>query len=126
MIKFQILNVIRRKSAVIPTTRYKYGEKGEIEPTVSVGAEWEEIEFTVVLDKKPTIQISNVMGSVFLAGHTGKLILNDPDLFGTFKSGDVIDFMPAVIRDTERPPENHQLTTSDTEAHEEASEVKVN
>jgi len=100
-VQLQILNVIKRNSPTLPTTRYIYNDKGESDPKVSIGAEWEEIEFTTVQEDKPTIQISNIIASVFLVGNIGKLIINNPDLFGTYKTGDIINFSPLS-------PENRQ------------------
>lgn len=106
-VQLQVLSVIRRKSPALPTTRYTYNDKGESEPTMTIGAEWEEVEFTTIREEKPTIQISNVIGSIFLPGNVTKLFLNDPDLFGTYKAGDIINFTP-IPRDTQPPPENNQ------------------
>jgi hypothetical protein len=108
MIQFQILSVIKRSSPTLPTTRYTYNDKGETDPKVTIGAEWEEIEFTTLQEDKPVIQISNIVGSVFLVGNTGRIILNNPGLFGTYKAGDIINFSPV-------PPENHQLARRVTE-----------
>ena len=96
-VQLQILNVIKRNSPALPTTRYTYNDKREMDPKITIGAEWEEIEFTTIQEDRPTIQISNIVGSVFLVGNTGKLIINNPDLFGTYKAGDIINFMPTTV-----------------------------
>jgi len=96
-VKLQVLSVVRKTSPGLPTTRYTYNDKGEPEPKMTVGAEWEEIEFAIIQEEKPTIQISNIIGSVFLGGNIGKLFINNPDLFGTYKAGDTISFMPITI-----------------------------
>jgi hypothetical protein len=65
------------------------------------GAEWEEVEFTTVYEEEPTLQVANVQGDVFLPQGPIKLLVNNPALFGTFKVGDVIDFMPKTIAEPE-------------------------
>lgn len=79
---------------MLPTTRYNYNDKGEMDSKLAIGAEWEEVEFGTISEEKPIIQISNIVGSVYLIGGTGKLLINNPDLFGTYKAGDIINFMP--------------------------------
>ena len=86
-VQLQILNVIKRNSPTLPTTRYIYNDKGESDPKVSIGAEWEEIEFTTVQEDKPTIQISNIIASVFLVGNIGKLIITILTFLGPIKQG---------------------------------------
>lgn len=106
MIQLQIINITKRNSGMVSTTRYTYDENGR-KSKQSPGAEWEEIEFALVQEDKPTIQISNVVGSALLVGGVAKLIINDPDLFSKYKVGDIIDFTPSG---------NIQPTPSDTEA----------
>lgn len=107
MIQLQVINVTKRNSGMVSTTRYTY-EKDERKSKQTPGAEWEEIEFSLLQEEKPTIQISNVVGAALLVNNIGKLIINDPDLFGTYKVGDIINFIPSgniqpTPRDTEAP-----------------------
>lgn len=95
MIQLQIINVTKRSSGMVSTTRYTYEETGGRKSKQTPGAEWEEIEFALVQEEKPTIQISNVVGSALLVNNVAKLVVNDPDLFGKYKVGDIIDFIPS-------------------------------
>lgn len=104
MIRFVITSIARRSSSEVGTIRYSYTEKdGEEtqEPTRTAGAEWEEVEFSVEREEKPTIQIANVVGNALLTGNP-KLIVNNPELFGTYKVGDVIEFMPIRITELQK------------------------
>ena len=107
-VQLQIINVTKRSSGMVSTTRYTYEENEGRKSKQSPGAEWEEIEFALVQEEKPTIQISNVVGSALLVNNVAKLIINDPDLFGKYKVGDIIDFTPSgniqpTPRDMETP-----------------------
>jgi len=99
VIRLQIVTVTKKASAEISTYHYTYKEKkeGEVreerESSRSDGAEWEEIGFAVESEEQPTVQIANIIGSTFLVGPC-KLIINNPDLFGIYKVGDIIEFMP--------------------------------
>jgi len=101
-IRFHVVTVTKKSSAEVSTIHYTYGEKEERKNSRTEGAEWEEIEFTVETEEKPVIQIANVVGNALLVGQP-KLIVNNPDLFGIYKIGDIIEFMP--IRVKEEKPE---------------------
>lgn len=95
MIQLKIVSVARRASSQVGTNRYTYPEGS---PRVSQrfhGAEWEEVEFQLVEEEKPPIGVANIDGSAYLVGNAARLLLNDPALFGSFKIGDVINFVPA-------------------------------
>ena len=92
MIQFKVTSVERKSSNEVWTTRYTY-ENDERKGTRTAGAEWETITFEAIVEDQPLIAISNVTGSVFLTNNP-KLIINDPALFGTYKIGDIIEFMP--------------------------------
>lgn len=94
MIQLKITGVARRASSQVGTSRYTYPEGS---PRVSQrfhGAEWEEVEFQLVEEEKPPIGVANIDGSAYLVGNVGKILLNLPELFGSFKIGDVINFVP--------------------------------
>jgi hypothetical protein len=101
-IQFRITAIARRSSSEVRTTRYNYEGKKENEagePTYFDGAEWEEIEFTTVVDDRPTIKVANIEGNTFIPNSPAKLVINNPDLFGIYKIGDVIDFMPVRVKE---------------------------
>jgi hypothetical protein len=100
---FRVTAVARRTSSEVNTIYYTYESKKESEniegeliavPKRKDGAEWEEVEFSTIREEKPTVQVANIAGNVFLPSSPVKLIINNPDLFGTYKVGDIIDFMP--------------------------------
>lgn len=95
MIRLHITSVMRKSSAEVNTVHYTYKDDTRI-PTKTSGAEWEEIEFATEYEEKPSVQVANVAGSVVLIGQA-KLIINDPKLFGTYKVGDIIEFVPTRI-----------------------------
>lgn len=92
MIQFRVITVNRKTSSEVDTIRYTYKNDQRTHQRV-IGSEWEEVEFAVVENEQPVIQIANITGDALLVGQ-GKLIINNPDLFGTYKSGDLIDFVP--------------------------------
>jgi len=94
-IQFRVTAVNKKSSSEVDTIRYTY-ENDERKGTRTAGAEWEEIEFTIQLEDQPAIGIANITGSAYLAGNP-KLIINDKELFGTYKVGDIIEFMPIVL-----------------------------
>lgn len=104
VIRFRVAGVARRSSSEVNTVRITYDEKGEGKPTRKAGAEWEEVEFTTVDEDKPVIQVANIQGNVYLPGAPIKLIINNPDLFGIYKIGDVIDFMPVDVANEKTNP----------------------
>ncbi|VVB55262.1 Uncharacterised protein [uncultured archaeon] len=88
--------------------RYTYPEGGERKSVTVQNSEWEEVEFRTELEEKPVIQIGNVAADCILIGEPIKLIINNPDLFGTYKTGDIIDFTPLPRTTTVIPrTENH-------------------
>jgi hypothetical protein len=94
-IRFVVISVARRISSAFRTIRYKYeGENCKGEHIAE--AEWEEVEFTTEYEEKPVIQVANVSGNASLGG-TCKLVINNPDLFGTYKVGDIIEFTPTRL-----------------------------
>jgi hypothetical protein len=92
MIRFTVTGVARRTSSAFRTVRYRY-EGEECKSETINGAEWEEVEFATEYEEKCSIQVANVSGNAVLLG-SPKLVINNPDLFGTYKVGDVIEFMP--------------------------------
>lgn len=99
MIKLKVVSVTRKSSSEISTCRWK-DDGGERRATRTAGAEWEEVEFTTEFEENPNIQIANVAGDYVML-NPAKLILNEPSLFGTYKSGDIIEFMPKKPVDPE-------------------------
>jgi hypothetical protein len=108
MIQFRIISVSKRESSEMYTTHYTYKEDGETVRTKTAGAVWEEIEFAIVYEEKPTIQLANVAGDGYLVGSTARLLINNPELFGKYKVGDIIDFIPKEIDDTPVTVRNSQ------------------
>jgi hypothetical protein len=97
LIQLRIVSIRQVQSSEVNTVRYIHkGEETTTEKTY--GGIWEEIEFAIVPEDKPVIQIANVTGDGFLVGSPIKLIINNPDLFGSFKVGDVIDFVPTRVQ----------------------------
>ena len=110
MIRFRITSVNRKTSSEVDTIRFTYKNDQRTHQRVS-GAEWEEVEFTVVENEQPAIQIANITGDALLVGQ-GKLLINDPGLFGTYKSGDIIDFIPNGEKWTRpEPPKGAEVIT---------------
>jgi hypothetical protein len=93
MIQFRIVSVALRQSSEVNTVRYTY-TGDETQTSKSIGAVWEEVEFAIVEQDKPSIQVANVSGDGYLVSSPAKVLINNPDLFGKFKVGDVIDFIP--------------------------------
>ncbi len=96
MIRFRVTSVTRRSSSEVDTVHYTY-ENDNRKGTRVKGAEWEEVEFTAEIEEQPTIQIANVAGKCILIGNP-KLLINDPDLFGTYKINDIVEFMPTPVK----------------------------
>lgn len=90
MIRLQVVTVSRHSSSEVTTTHISYPPNEQIKTERKSGAEWEEIIFRVVEEEKPTIQIANIVGDAFIAGGAFKLIVNNPNLFGSFKADDTI------------------------------------
>jgi hypothetical protein len=112
MIRFIVTAVNRNKSSQVNTTRFTYPEgKDRVQQRIP-GAEWEEVEFMIQEEEKPKIAVANVMGSAFLVGQPCKLVLNDPELFGTYKIGDIVPFAPLLTA----PSGDHQPSPSRTES----------
>jgi hypothetical protein len=124
MIQLKITGVARRASAQVGTRRYTYPED-HTQPRVAKqfnGAEWEEIEFQLVEEVEPPIGVANIDGSAYLVGNIGRILLNLPELFGTFKIGDVINFTPTgeevpAVREpvTEPAPPPHNVIETTAE-----------
>jgi hypothetical protein len=105
MIQLKITGVARRASSQVGTNRYSYPE-GKTRVTERFqGAEWEELEFQLVEETNPPIGVANIDGSGFLVGNVAKILLNAPELFGSFKVGDIINFIqaPQEIQTTGEP-----------------------
>jgi hypothetical protein len=100
MIQFRIVKVSRHKSSELRTYHFTYKD-GDRQDKKTEGAEWEEVEFTINADEKPRIGVGNIEGDGYLVGSPNKLILNHPDLFGTYKVGDLISFIPAIVVSSE-------------------------
>lgn len=113
MIQLKITGVARRASSQVGTKRYTYPPDKQRVSQQFHGAEWEEVEFQLVEEEHPPIGVANIDGSAFLVGNVAKILLNNPELFDTFKIGDVINFVPAqpVIETTGEA----QATTTPTE-----------
>lgn len=92
MIQFRIVAIARRTSSEVDTIHYTY-ENEEKKSERKHGAEWEEVEFAIAQEEKPIIQIANVQGDAFLPSAPIKLIINNPELFGMYKVGDIIEFI---------------------------------
>jgi len=95
MILFRVISVTKKSSAEVWTTRFTY-DNDERKGTRTTGAEWEVIEFEVLAEDQPTIGVANITGNAFLTD-SPKLIVNNPDLFGIYKVGDIIEFMPRKV-----------------------------
>ncbi|HEX6826583.1 MAG TPA: hypothetical protein VF077_09745 [Nitrospiraceae bacterium] len=94
MIRFKITSVARRASMQANTKRYTYHQDKPREVAQYHGAEWEEVEFQLVEELEPPIGIANFDASALLLGTIGRLLVNLPELFGQFKVGDIINFVP--------------------------------
>jgi hypothetical protein len=105
-IQFRIISVSKRESSEVNTVRYTYKEGEETQSAKTLGGVWEEIEFAIVYEEKPLIQIANVAGDGYLVGSPAKLLINNPDLFGKYKVGDIIDFIPKTIEEKIVPQSN--------------------
>lgn len=97
MIQLKITGVSRRSSSEVNTVRFTYPEGKERTHERFNGAVWEEVEFQLVEEDKPLYRVANIEGSGYLVGNVARILINDPALFGTFKVGDIIDFIPKVI-----------------------------
>ena len=94
MITFRVLSGTRRSASSVNTLHFRYiGDDRQVSRVA--GAEWEEVEFATEDEEKPVIQVANVVGNAFLMGQP-RLILNNPELFGTFAVGDRIPFAPLL------------------------------
>jgi hypothetical protein len=94
-IQFRVTATARRTSSEVNTIRYIWKDgMGEAESKQIKGVEWEEIEFTTIEEEQPVIQVANVKGNAYLPNSPIKLVINNPELFGIYKVGDIIDFMP--------------------------------
>lgn len=102
MIQFRVTAVSRRASSEVNTLHYTYDEKGTQQTRRVPGAEWEEVEFDVPQELKPAICVANISGDGFLLQAPVKLIVNNPQLFGMYKIGDLIPFIPARLADAEK------------------------
>jgi hypothetical protein len=91
MIMFKITQVSRHKSSETRTKHFEYDKDGTRKERAVQGAEWEEVEFIVNVEDNPVIGISNVEGDGYLRDSV-KMFINNPELFGTFKVGDLIPF----------------------------------
>jgi hypothetical protein len=96
MIQLKITGVARRSSSEVGTRKFTYPEGKPRVAEQFHGAMWEEVEFQLVQEDNPTISVANVEGSAYLVGNSARLLLNDPALFGAFKIGDTIDFIPTI------------------------------
>lgn len=107
MIQLKITGVARRASSQVGTNRYTYPKDSPRVAQRYHGAEWEEVEFQLIEEEQPPIGVANIDGSAYLVGNAGRILLNEPSLFGSFKIGDVINFVPAqpVIETTVSEPE---------------------
>jgi len=112
MIQLKITGVARRASSQVGTKRYTYPPDKQRVSQQFNGAEWEEVEFQLVEEDQPPIGVANIDGSAYLVGNVARILLNNPELFGSFKIGDVINFVPAqpVIETTGEAPPVHTPT----------------
>jgi hypothetical protein len=95
MIYLVITGISHHQSSQISTTIISYSEeKDPIER--KQGAEWEEVEFTIKEEEKPTIIIGNISGDAYPVHPLCKIIINNPRYFGLFRVGDIIPFVPIV------------------------------
>jgi hypothetical protein len=102
MIQFRITAVARRASSEVNTINYSYAADGSQTHTRTPGAEWEEVEFMTTEELKPVIQVANVSGDGFLLQAPVKLIVNNPLLFGMYKVGDIVNFIPTRLAEAEK------------------------
>lgn len=105
MIQFRVTSVDRRASSEVVTMHYTYDETGSQKAARQQGGEWEEVVFDLVADTMPPIGIDNVTGSVYLP-RPPKLFVNNPKLFGLYKVGDIINFLPTRILEAEKTEVN--------------------
>ena len=96
MIQLKVTGVSRRSSSEVSTRKFTYPEDKPRIVEQFNGAIWEEIEFQLLPEEKPVISVANIEGSGYLVGNVAKILINDPALFGTFKTGDVINFIPNI------------------------------
>jgi len=106
MIQLHVISVTRKSSSEVRTAHYTY-ENDNRKVKWTDGAEWEEVEFREEFFDQPTIQVANITGDYMLIGGAVKLIINNPDLFGTYKVGDIINLMPNRVEvvTVDKPPD---------------------
>jgi hypothetical protein len=94
VISFIVTAINRRSSSQINTIHYLYDSEGKQESRIEHGAEWVEVEFEIVQENNPSIQIANVAGDAIIVG-SSKVIINNSKLFDAYKIGDIIEFSPS-------------------------------
>jgi len=94
MIKLRVTSVTRKTSVICRTINYTYEGKN-CTPTNHMGGEWETIELMSVEEDKPAIQVACVIGSAVLT-EPARITINDPALFGVFKSGDIVELKHVI------------------------------
>lgn len=124
MIQLKITGVSRRASSQVGTKRYTYKD-GTRTSQQFHGAEWEEVEIQILEEDEPPIGIANIDGSAFLVGNGARILLNHPDLFGTFKVGDIINFVVAPTIETATATEPAPAPTPSPEVIETTAEPIV-
>jgi hypothetical protein len=126
-IQLKITGVARRASSQVATKRYTYPAGKPRVAEQFNGAEWEVVEFQLVEEDEPAIGIANVDGSAYIVGNVATILINHPALFGTFKVGDIIDFVPRIVdvdttgvevHETHTPTEPAPPPTIETTAEE--------
>lgn len=124
-IRLRVVTVTKKASGEVSTIHFTYEKSGkdpedpekvERKASRTEGAEWEEVEFTVENEEQPTIQIANVVGNALLVGQP-KLIVNNPDLFGMYKVGDIIEFMAVRVREEKKDEKIVELAESLTKPY---------
>ena len=96
MIQLKVTGVAQRSSSEVSTRKFTYPEDKPRIVEQFNGAIWEEIEFQLLPEDKPTISVANIEGSGYLVGNLARILINDPALFGSFKTGDIINFIPNI------------------------------
>lgn len=115
VIKLQVTSVARKSASHLSTITFTYEKDQPRKMTRNNGAEWEEIEFRIVDEDEPSVQVANITGDVFIVSEVIRMVLQNPKLFGTFKMGDIVPLAPLLTEKTV-PSGDHQSSPSRTES----------
>lgn len=93
MIQLQVVSVSHHNSSKEQTVTITYNASKTPTENAKAGAEWEDVVFAQVYKETPRIRVSNyVGGDSLLTSGTLTVIIQYPDLFGSYKVGDIIQF----------------------------------